>query len=827
MKSPGITMASFAFCLSFGAFEADAQSLARHPYLQRATPGSITIVWRTLGQTIPIVRYGEQPDSLDVEVLPVNTIVRLAPDIEGPANLPRLHSAPADHYQYETSITGLQPDTTYYYGVYHGDQLLAGGNEDHRFTTLPQDGLPSSLRLWITGDTGEGSPSQIASFDAMRTWIAEDGRPVDAYLHLGDMAYEEGLDSEFSSNFFDIYRDMICNTVIWPTMGNHEGCTSSGVTGIGPYYDAYAVPTQGEAGGTPSGTEAYYSFDIGPVHFICLNSHDLDRSPTGAMAQWLEIDLETTNADWLIAFWHHPPYTKGSRDSDYELELIEMREWVMPILEAGGIDLVLAGHSHVYERSMLIDGAYSTPSTAVGVILDDRDGDPSGDGPYRKSEALNPNEGTISVVAGNGEGSGAIGRHPLMRATITEVGSLILDIDGDTATGRMINTEAEVSDTIQLVKRGIVTPEVVQYPWQPVGPTFLVERFEPGMTQVEVFPLPAAPDAAVHYTTDGTTPSLDSPVADGPVQIIDSGIVNAFSSWDAGERTSLTGSSAPLSDAYSLHRYTAAGSDDGYEDSGGNVFLDAETIMLGQDGVAGLRFTDIRIPQNAYIVDARVQFHKADPIPGERQLTNGTVFGELTPNSITFANAAQNLSTRPRTTTTVDWVLRPWSGFVLRDLNSITPDLCEIIAELVSQPDWQSGNALTLLFEITGDGRTAHSFESAKHRAATLSVVMIDPNGLAEAIALHTPDLERLPNGHYRLRMRWPDIPIAEQLGLSREFEASPDLQIWTVFDPLTQHVSDAGPDGFGDLSVLIDPSALQGDTASQKFRVRVNQVMP
>ena len=58
------------------------------------------------------------------------------------------------------------------------------------------------------------------------------------------------------------------------------------------------------------------------------------------MAQWLKADLEKTSADWLVAYWHHPPYTKGSHDSDKEQQLIEMREYIMPILESGGVDLV-------------------------------------------------------------------------------------------------------------------------------------------------------------------------------------------------------------------------------------------------------------------------------------------------------------------------------------------------------------------------------------------------------------------------------------------------------------------------------------------------------
>ena len=67
--------------------------------------------------------------------------------------------------------------------------------------------------------------------------------------------------------------------------------------------------------------------------------------------------------DWTIVFWHHPPYTKGSHNSDSEIELIDMRLNFVPILEAYGVDLVLCGHSHSYERSKFIDGHYGNSRT--------------------------------------------------------------------------------------------------------------------------------------------------------------------------------------------------------------------------------------------------------------------------------------------------------------------------------------------------------------------------------------------------------------------------------------------------------------------------------
>ncbi|QDT14268.1 purple acid phosphatase family protein [Alienimonas californiensis] len=446
--------------------------LSRGPYLQMGTPDSMAILWRTEGPIRPTVRYGRSPDQLDHVVEDDGITVRVSPDQSNGDDLPRLHSAPEQTYQYEAQLTGLEAGTEYYYQVFDGERALAGGDADHRFATHPQPGQARPLRFWVVGDSGTGGKDQKLVHDAMRQFTGDQDRPLDLYVHVGDMAYGSGTDDQFQERFFEIYQPTLRNVVCWPAMGNHEGHTSKGETGVGPYYDAYRVPTRGEAGGAASGTEAYYAFDYGRVHFVCLDSHDLDRSPAGAMAQWLRADLEKTNADWLIAFWHHPPYTKGSHDSDRERQLVEMRTHVMPILESAGVDLVLTGHSHIYERSMLIDGAYATPTTAEGVVLDDGDGDPSGDGSYRKSAGLRPNEGAVQVVAGHGgAGLSRKGTMPVMKRILLEHGSVVVDVDGDALTAVMINKHGETRDLFQIVKRGEVSPQRIADPWRPEPPS--------------------------------------------------------------------------------------------------------------------------------------------------------------------------------------------------------------------------------------------------------------------------------------------------------------------------------------------------------------------
>ena len=468
-----------------GATLAGAGELRRGPYLQMATPDSIVVVWRTEGNSIPVVRYGNTPDALDKAVSGDAIVTRVSAGVFAPEGTPRLYQEPEeeaakrdprDHdpstppniYQYEARITGLEADTTYYYAVYDDETKLAGGDESYHMTTSLPKGAETNMRIWVVGDSGTGGSLQKRVNDAMLAFVKDTERPLDSYIHVGDMAYGDGTDYQFQRNFFEVYDETLRNTVCWPSMGNHEGHTSRGINGFGPYYDAYVVPTAGEAGGVPSGTEAYYSYDIGSVHFICLDSHDLDRTPTGAMAQWLRADLEKVDSEWLIAFWHHPPYTKGSHDSDREGQLIEMRQHIMPILESSGVDLVLTGHSHIYERSMLIDGAYATPTVAEGVILDDGDGRPDGDGPYKKSEGLNPNEGNVQVVTGHGGASvGRSGTMPIMREIIVDHGSTILDLDGDTLVGTMIDKDGATRDIFSIVKEGRVQVSRVAEPWQP------------------------------------------------------------------------------------------------------------------------------------------------------------------------------------------------------------------------------------------------------------------------------------------------------------------------------------------------------------------------
>tara|TARA_B100000609_G_scaffold194639_1_gene187497 strand:+ start:19588 stop:22137 length:2550 start_codon:yes stop_codon:yes gene_type:complete len=415
----------------------------------------MTIVWRTLTKETGKVWYGTAPNQLTKSV-----------------------QTTQKDTQHELKITGLTPNTRYYYAVGTTSKQLQGGSSSYTFKTAPTVGSKQPFRFWVVGDSGTGLPAQSQVRDAMSKYVGN--KKPDIYLHMGDMAYLDGRDYEFQLQFFNVYKSILRNTVCWPTIGNHEGHTSRSGPQTGAYYDAYVLPKAGEAGGVASGTEAYYSFDYANVHFVVLDSHDSPRTPSGAMLQWLKRDLASTKQKWLIAFWHHPPYSKGSHDSDTESQLTEMRKHALPILEAAGVDLVLAGHSHIYERSYLVHGAYNTPTTAAGHIVDKGDGKLNGDGAYNKPTPTS--KGAVYIVAGHG---GAPltkkGTHPLMYITETKYGSCIVDVHDNTLKLVNVRSDGKVSDQFTLVKGSalllqspnggerFLVGEQVDIKWQTVG----------------------------------------------------------------------------------------------------------------------------------------------------------------------------------------------------------------------------------------------------------------------------------------------------------------------------------------------------------------------
>ncbi|MCK5620304.1 MAG: PKD domain-containing protein, partial [Candidatus Krumholzibacteria bacterium] len=133
-----------------------------------------------------------------------------------------------------------------------------------------------------------------------------------------------------------------------------------------------------------------------------------------------------------------------------------MRENALPILEAGGVDLVLARHSHAYERSFMIDGHYFESSTLDStMIVDGGDGDPVGDGAYIKPTiGPSPHDGAVYVVLGSSSWlqTGGTHDHPVMTTSRINLGFILIDVDGSRLDMEFVDENQNVLDSFTMVK---------------------------------------------------------------------------------------------------------------------------------------------------------------------------------------------------------------------------------------------------------------------------------------------------------------------------------------------------------------------------------------
>jgi 3',5'-cyclic AMP phosphodiesterase CpdA len=216
--------------------------------------------------------------------------------------------------------------------------------------TPPPAATPAPL-VALTGASvliGAGDIAGCSSGGDERTAILVDSvlkadsaaKVNDAVFTLGDNAYMEGTAAQFRDCFSPTWGTPTRGIMkkIHPAPGNHEYLTK----GANPYYEYF-----GDRAGTPSA--GYYSYDIGAWHAVVLNSEivvnpgftDQERK---AQEDWLRKDLKDKGKPCTLAYWHHPRFSSGWHGSDARFEPV----W--QILYDNGVDLVLNGHDHDYER---------------------------------------------------------------------------------------------------------------------------------------------------------------------------------------------------------------------------------------------------------------------------------------------------------------------------------------------------------------------------------------------------------------------------------------------------------------------------------------------
>jgi hypothetical protein len=182
-----------------------------------------------------------------------------------------------------------------------------------------------SVKFAVIGDTGTGSSSQMRV--AERLTEARGRFPFELALMLGDNLYGSEGPDDFARKFERPYKALLdAGVKFHATLGNHDDPKQV-------FYKPFNM-----------NGERYYTFKApkGSVRFFSLNSNYMDKP----QLDWLEKELSASDSEWKIAFFHHPLYSSGDKHGSDEV----LREQLEPLFLKYGVDLVLTGHEHFYER---------------------------------------------------------------------------------------------------------------------------------------------------------------------------------------------------------------------------------------------------------------------------------------------------------------------------------------------------------------------------------------------------------------------------------------------------------------------------------------------
>ncbi len=341
-------------------------TLGRLPYLQRVGDRSAWILWAARREDFWV-------ELTDLDGNPVGRQLGEPDPGSGDA---RMRVARFDD---------LEPATTYCYEVRSPDGAIV---ERTGFRTAPSVGDEQPIELIAFGDSGTGSEDQLT----LARYIA--AAPYDLVLHTGDVVYGGGTRELYDAHFFHPYASVLSSVPAFLASGNHD--YESGLKG---FLEVFALPENG----TEEGRERWYSFDWGVAHIVAL---DTERD-IPAQVEWLERDLAANQQPWTIVFAHKPPYSSGEHGSD-----LEVREAFGPIYERYGVQLVLNGHEHHYERTLPINGV------------------------------------TYVITGGGGRGTRTVGSSEFTARSEAVIHFVHVTIDGDELTVRAIDGTGSVFDAV-------------------------------------------------------------------------------------------------------------------------------------------------------------------------------------------------------------------------------------------------------------------------------------------------------------------------------------------------------------------------------------------
>lgn len=319
-------MSRFALALCVGS--AVAAPLTKGPYLQAPGPTAMTVMWETHANEPGLLRFGEA-DRRDRTI--------------GPIKPTAVQSGDQTFYVFEANLTGLKPNTAYSY------EAQAGGDRSgpRRFKTFGTN--QDKVSFIAYGDTRTNPDKHkgvVAHFERFAP---------EFILHSGDLVAKGKEYDLWAPQFFEPLANIIDHVPMLPSIGNHEQ--------DGANYLVYFHQ--------PGSKEFFYSCDIGPVHVITLDSR-LPK-PADDQFQFVAADLRASRAPWKVVLLHHPVFNLGAHATLWG------HENYLPLFRETKVDIVFAGHSHLYERFRPLRPKNQPDAWAIQHITTGGGGAPLGD----------------------------------------------------------------------------------------------------------------------------------------------------------------------------------------------------------------------------------------------------------------------------------------------------------------------------------------------------------------------------------------------------------------------------------------------------------------
>lgn len=312
-------------------------------------------------------------------------------------------------YAYHAKLTGLAPSHDYVYAALHeGAQAEFGsfrtgprGRGKITFTSFGDQGTPTLGKK----STGAGGAQQWVN-DNLGSPAAGDMpagvERVQPLFHLfnGDLCYANLSENRVRTwtDFWDNNSRSARHRPWMPAAGNHENESGNGPIGYGAYQTYFSVPPQ--PGQTDVTRGLWYSFTAGSVRIISLANDDVCYQDggnsyvrgysQGAQRAWLEKELSVArsdkNIDWVVVCMHQVVISTAGSFNGADLGI--RQEWV-PLFDKYGVDLVVCGHEHHYERSHPIRGQ-QVNATLTPIVADTR------------KDVIDTTKGTVHMVLGGG-----------------------------------------------------------------------------------------------------------------------------------------------------------------------------------------------------------------------------------------------------------------------------------------------------------------------------------------------------------------------------------------------------------------------------------------